>query len=380
MRSRFPWPVLGLTLAALALAGCGTQGDGGPAAGPDPADPWTALDLDAEYGGLTPRDEPVAFGDPALAAELAADAGQDAGDPLAADPEVLALEALAATPPDSGAAPRPRFTFLRVVWGQLQSPADTLASPQEGPETLDWSGSLRVDRGVIVVRRVILFERPGDHLVYPRPDRRAVAWVSRTGRHHDGLLVEIIEPPARPDSTGALPPPNRLHFDTPPLSVTFDVAALAGLERIVPVAPEGNAVRFSGFGLLAPYGCPKGFLGGLWRAEGDSSGTFQGRWMNLHGRLAGFVRGGWGYDGAGERVLVGKWIDRDGRFRGLLRGRWEPGAEPGQGGFRGHWANAAGTREGLFGGQYLCLPDRPGGSFAGRWATLCDDEATGQIE
>jgi len=380
MMKRIPRMLAALSLAAaLGLAGCG-ENPAGSGSGATPADDdWSAIDLDKEYGGLTATDEPVAFADPFLEAALAEDAAGEAGDPVALDPEVRALEAAADSTGDPG-MPRPRFTFLRVTWGMLDSPADSLGAAAEGIESLDWSGSLRIDRGVVVVRRLILFERPGDHLLLPRPDRRTVGWVSRTGRHYDGIVVEIIEPPVRPDSTGTLPPPNRLHFRTAPFAASFDVAELAGLERTFPVPPEGNAVRFSGFGLSAPAACPKGFLGGRWVATGDSTGVFKGRWMTLHGRLAGLMRGVWGYNDAGERVFVGKWIDRDGRFRGLLRGAWEPGAELGHGGFRGRWVNAAQTLEGVLGGEYVALPERPGGFYAGRWSALCDPEAVGQID
>jgi hypothetical protein len=192
------------------------------------------------------------------------------------------------------------------------------------------------------------------------------------------LIVEIIEPPLPPDATTD-PAPNILHFETPLFSTEIPVADLAGLEVTHPAGPEGNAVKFSGWRVQTPGVCPKGFLGGLWRADSDSSGHFKGCWVTLHGRLFGLMRGAYGYNDAGERVLVGKYISRQGRFRGLLRGTWAPDPAGGHGSFNGHWVNAAGTRNGIFGGQFAALPERPGGFFGGRWTELCDDEGVAQL-
>jgi len=367
MKLRTPILLAGLALvAALGLAGCGAD-RATTTATDDTPDDYAALDLDAEYGGLTATDEAAAFGDAALEQAVLAEADEAADDPLAADPQVAELEALAVAPADSVPPPRPRVTFLRIVWGVLDALPDTLATSDEGLDRVDWSGRIQVDRGLVIVRRVISFERPRDFLL-PRVDRRAVDWVSHTGPGSDGLLIEILEPPVAPDSTGALPPPNRLRFRTAPYGAEFLVDELVGLDATYPVLPEGNAIHFTGF---RPDLCPRGFLAGFWRAAGDSAGAFRGRWLGLRGVSDGFLRGGYGYDGEGRRVMVGKWISATGQFRGLLRGTWEPLPEPGLGRFSGHWVNAAGTVEGEFGGQFLAPPERPGGFFAGRWAMLC---------
>lgn len=367
MKLRAPKFLAGLALvAALGLAGCGTDQptttttDGTP-------DDYTALDLDAEFGGLTATDEAAAFGDIALEQAATAEADEVADDPLASDPQVAEFEALAVAADDTAAPPRPRVTFLRLVWGVLDSPVDSLGAVADGPELVDWSGRIEVDRGLVIVRRVIGFERPRDFLL-PRADRSSVSWVSHTGPASDGLLIEILEPPVPADSTGTPPPPNRLRLRTPPYSAEFLVGDLAGLDATYPVAPAGNAIHLTGF---RPDRCPRGFLAGFWRAGSDSAGSFRGRWLGLQGRSDGFLRGGYGYDSAGNRVLVGKWISTSGAFRGLLRGTWEPLPEPGHGRFDGHWVNAAGSVEGEFGGDFLAAPERPGGFFAGRWATRC---------
>ncbi len=366
-----PCPLLPALAALLLLWGCGQDRDGPTGAG-EVADDYSAIDLDHPDGGLTPTDEPALAADPYVKAALAADAAAAADDPLAADPEVARLERLAqADPPPGG--PRPRITFLRVTWGMLDAAPDAQRAGDD-PQPLDWSGLMRVERGLLIVRRLIDFERPGDHLVRPRIDRHTVAWVSHTGPDHDGLLVQILEPPAAPDSLGPPPPPNRLHFRTGPLSRTFDLAELAGLELTVPVDGAGNAVRFCGHQLTSPPPCPRGFLAGLWRAESDSNGLLIGQWCSLHGRLDGFVRGGFGRNAAGEGVFRGKYLSREGRFRGFVRGTWDSPGPGLPGHFQGHWVDAAGAPEGVLGGEIVRLrDDRPGGFFAGRWVMTCGD-------
>jgi hypothetical protein len=281
---------------------------------------------------------------------------------------------------------RPRFTFLRLTWGDLEAMPDSITGRVEDGELVDWSGSLRVDRGILVIRRVILFERPFDSIVRPRPARNVVAWNSHTGGHVDGLLVQIIEPPRDEDGDGEVDPgksdPNQLHVVTPQFEQSFLVDDLNTLDQVFPAATEGEAIHFAGFDLSNLDPCPKGFLAGIWHddpATEDGSGFFRGRWVGLYGVTQGHVMGGYGFTEDGERVFFGKYISRSGQFRGLLRGTWDPGEDPGTGLFRGQWINASEEVEGVLGGRYLDRVDRPGGFFQGRWATLCDDEASGQI-
>jgi len=360
-----------VALAALALlVGCSQDDNPSDIA----ADDYDAIDLDQAYGGLTMTDEQPAFDDPYLIAEDAQDEGDAFDDPLANDPEVREMERRGHGQGQGEGTARPRFTYLRVVWGELDA-----ASDEPDGDAVDWTGALHVDRGIVVVRRVILFERPGDNIVHPRPDRRTVAWNSHTGGHFDGLVLQIIERPQ--DLEGE--EPNQLHFGTGPLTTSFAVAELVGLDQVFPVEPAGNAVHFVGFNLAELDSCPKGFLGGRWHDDPASEaegGMFRGRWVGLHGLTEGHLRGRYGVNDAGERVFFGKYINRRGHFRGLLAGTWLPGEEPGQGVFEGHWVNRQETVEGVLSGRYATAPERPVGSFQGRWATLCDDEAAGQVE
>jgi hypothetical protein len=381
-------------LLGLALAGCSNE-ENPAGTNLTGTDDYENMDFSQTYGGLTATDEPEAFGDPYLMQLDAVESAEESDDPLQVDPEVAALEALSEQPldpDDPTGLRRPRFTFLKITWGMLDGEVDALGNTDETQDLLDWSGMLTVDRGIVVVRRVILFERPHDHLIFPRLNRRTVAWISYTGRHYDGLLIEIIERPTDLRSAeGAELAPNMLHFHTGPYSGYFAVRELPDLNEIHDVDDEGNAIQFAGFRLSDIRLCPKGFLSGIWHslpnvdanvAEGPLAvGVFKGRWVSVLGHMRGFMRGRYGYDANGERVFVGKYIDRRGRFQGFLRGTWEPLPENrGHGVFRGHWVNAAETVQGVLGGDYFHLPERPGGFFGGRWATLCDQEAVDTIQ
>jgi hypothetical protein len=388
MTTRFASLLIALSaLLLLGLAGCSDEQSAPTSGEPIAVDDYQTLDLDAPQGGLTRTDEEPAFGDPYLEQATARADAETHEDDLADDAQVqqwLRMGEQAGDPDHPG---RPRFTFLRLVWGSLEAMPDSLTGRIEDGDLVDWSGRLSVDRGVVLVRRVIRFERPWDSIVRPRPDRQTVAWHSHTGGHLDGLLVQIIEPPRDQDGDGEVDPgrtePNRLHLETAEFARTFELAALPGLDTVYPADTEGEAIHLTGFQLGQLGGCPAGFLAGVWRddpASDDGRGFFRGRWVGLTGRTAGHVLGVHGVNEAGERVFFGKYVSRSGRFRGLLQGTWEPAAEdPGAGRFGGVWRDADDVVVGRLGGRYLDRPERPGGFFQGRWATLCDEESSEQI-
>jgi len=379
-------------LGALALlAGCSDEGTDPLAAGAA-GDDFENLDFSDPYGGLTASDETEAFGDDALKALLLAEEGEEVDDPLAGDPQVRAWERMGERPSDPTDRARPRFTYLRLRWGMLRGPGDTLTV--EPPcDATDWTGVIRADRGVVVVKRVIRFERPGDHIIWPRLDRRTVAFVSHTYCGFDGLVIQIIEPPVSVDDETAATP-NMLHIDLPLYEADIAVADLADLDEVVRVDDKGNAIQLTGFGLGDIGYCPKGFLSGVYRvlpalAEtspdscgdcGVRMGRWLGAWTDLTGRLRGFMRGGYGVNAAGERVFVGKAIDRRGRFHALIRGGWEPtGDERELATFRGEWFLASGRLDGVLGGEAHQVEGYPGGFYVGRWTTICDAEAEAEI-
>jgi len=356
-------------------------------------DDFEKMDFTLPYGGLTVSDEYEAFADDALAAMMFAEEGEEVDDEIAHDPEVQELEDLGREAGDPNNHNRPRFTFLRLRWGMVRSSEDTLNIPEPPCDMLDWTGEIHTDRGIVLVQRVIKFERPADHLVLPRLDRKTVAFVSNTTCHFDGLLLQIIERPQDFDPDNS--EPNRLHINTGPYSGVYEVEALAGFNEIIQVDDNGNLMQLNGFNLSDTAYCPKGFLSGRFRhipaedsdltMSDDNPGTQVGRlagaYMDLTGRISGFMRGGYGYDAGGNPVFYGKYIGRRGIFRGLISGTWQPAEDVRDlASFEGRWVTASGGVEGLLGGTAHPVHDYPGGFYEGRWTALCDDEAEGQVQ
>ena len=378
-------------IGLLAVLASGCSQDGNPSSnGTAAVDDYARIDLDQEFGGLTATDEEAAFADAGMSAVLAADVQETSDDPQAQSPDVIRLDRMGRDPSVDPDSLRPHLTFVKLRWGHLDGPVDSLDAA-DGCARTDWSGTVRVDRGLLVVRRLLAFERPYDHLVMPRLDARTVALVSHTGCGHDGLVLQILERPATPGAAPD-PAPNRLHLDLGPYTASFDVTELATTDTVTEVDAAGNSFAVTGLRPGRADLCPSGFLSGRYRPwptdRPDSStagaqvrvGQFVGVWRTLDGRVGGFLRGAYGVNGDGERVLVGKYISPRGRFRGLIRGTWEPGAVAGDlGHFTGHWYGAAGNAEGVLGGDGHPVPGARGGWFAGRWAALCDDEAAGSV-
>jgi len=386
--------LLALLLGLLLMIGCSNDADSPLAADPSGGDDYESLDFNDPHGGLTASDEEEAFGDPSLKAMLLAEDGEIVDDPLALDPEVLALEEAGRRTGGMHERHRPRFTYLRLRWGMLRGPDDSV-SIEPPCDVVDWTGEIHTDRGLVVVKRVIRFERPYDHIIWPRLNPRTVAFQSRTGCHFDGLVLQIIErPEVGEDATDVEPEqPNQLHINLPHYTATFDVADLAKLDLIEDVTESGAQIQLTGFKLQDIDVCPKGFLSGRWRRltrdpslavtdtvdHGVRMGSLAGAWYSLDGRIKGFLRGGYGVDADGQRVFRGKAIDRRGRFHALLAGTWEPAAGDDLASFRGDWILASGRVEGILGGTAQPVDGYPGGFFTGRWTTLCDDEAESAV-
>ena len=375
------------------LAGCSDEAADPLANNSTATDDFDQMDFSLPYGGLTISDEDEAFGDESLHLMMLAEDEELVDDPLADDPAVLELEEAGDRFYDPADPARPVFTFLKLRWGMLPGPEDTITVPAPPCEVTDWTGELHTDRGFVIVRRVVAFEQPADHLIFPRLDEKTVAFVSHTACRYDGLVIQIIERPYDPTAEGYTP--NILHLNLPGYRGRFEVAQLAGLDELIEVDDLGNRIQLSGFKLGDINLCPKGFLSGRFRhllvepdlgesvvddRPGDHMGNFVGTWTSLTGRIDGFLRGGYGLNQEGDRVFFGKYIDRRGHFRGLLAGTWEPAAEERNlATFSGHWINAAGHAEGRLGGRAYPVEGYPGGFFAGRWATLCDEEAVNEI-
>ncbi len=305
-----------------------------------------------EYGGYTTDSEAPAFGDEDLLATVGGDSPFD--DEMSTHPTVTNAR-------HNG---RAKVYALRMIWGNLPDPADSVAGePEECPVT-DWSGSVVVDGGVVIVRAIIKFE-PGDFIVRPRISPRELRWVSHTKGHVDGIVLEIIDVP-EPESVSAA---NVVKITTPLYSVEIP---LDELEEYSDYQEYDECNSISLFATRISFaGCPRGFLGGKWIAETDTSGIFKGGWISYNGRLVGYLRGHY-TKRDGRRVFFGKWITRSGAFGGLLKGTWEPmdGTDCCGGTFEGYWVDETYTRRGVLKGHYCTACDSVG-FFHGRWLEFC---------
>ena len=364
-RDRWTFPLLmALAAVALVIAGCGEQ-----ASGPEPGDTRTEVpDLDDPLGGYTTRDEPPAFGDAELAESGAEEVPYD--DAMASDPDVAEWQR---AHPDSV-----RAYVVTLLWGMMSrdpSVSDSRVDPDY--PVIDWSGKLRVNRGAVLLRSVISFER-GDY-VLPRLDRREIAWVSQTSGGYDGLRIVIYQP-FEGEETGET---DSLVVEAGAHRWEFLINDLAELDFEEAVDEAGNKLVLRSF-VTRPEICARGFTGGAWLAPEnpeEERGTFRGRWVSVNGSVSGYVRGHFGIDSRGRQVFFGKYIDLDGRFRGILRGTWDrvrihESGRPDHAGrhhghFRGEWVDGDEALIGHVRGAWVAVPGEGRGFFEGRWNTVC---------
>ncbi|MCP4544987.1 MAG: hypothetical protein GY835_00820 [bacterium] len=302
--------------------------------------------LDDPDGGYDTTDESPAFGDPAFDALFTYE--EDVLDPFNDSNEVDEMEDL----------PERAIHYLRLAWGQLNgSPGQEIVT--------NWSGTIGVDRGAVVVLRRIHFEPGTDRLILSRSNVREFELETLTSVHYDGLLLKIIDPDPGADDL------NMLTIDMGPGQVSVLVAALDGYQDIIDVDDIGNQMSLQSPTILE---VDNGFLHGIWYSGPNTErGVFRGGFLNYDGRLRGYVRGHWGINGEGEKVFKGKYIARNGQFLGIIRGHWTPdvdSAEMGRGVFSGQWRDRDGVTQGALGGHYL-RGFRRGGYFSGRWVEEC---------
>ena len=169
------------------------------------------LNLNDPTGGYQATDELPGFGDSDLLDGT--NSGEEYDDPILLSGAVDSIIADSAT----------GYFHLRVLWGQME--LDSTVT-----ELTDWTGSLTVSRGALVVKQVILFER-GQDAVLERTDRSLIEWESFTTVHHDGLAIDIFVPEAVTDSTDTANFDElvTVTFETGPYSRTYDLAELAAL-------------------------------------------------------------------------------------------------------------------------------------------------------
>jgi len=319
----------------------------------------------SEFGGYEPTDEAPAFGDPVIAEEMTAD--EEYADVIASTPVVESIVENDAY----------GVYALRVIWGSLEYDSTIT-------DVTDWTGSLEVNDGAVVVRRLIRFE-PGQDYILERYDRKLVEWASFTTVHHDGIFAYIYDPPAIETEVVAEVAPNTVTFNTTPFSITLTMEELAALDTIIYLEDSTNAVVLRAC-KVTPMACPRGFLEGRWGVDSTGQGIFYGRWMSNRGFLLGHLKGKWGpmeFDGLTMNVFYGKYIDITGNFEGLIKGIYTPHPNTNANGnafrhaggkFMGYFHDANGNTQGILKGHYK-LPrantDNKLGYFAGRWKTYC---------
>jgi hypothetical protein len=354
-------PILNLALPALlaawAFAGCDHATD--TDLSNDVSGREQTVNLDDPYGGFNTADEAPAFAESLLTNRYGPETDVAVNDDV-----------------DTTRVDRRRpHRFLMVTWGNLR--ADSLID-----FSTDWTGSLCVENGIVVVRRTIQFE-PRDYLL-PRTSRQCVEWVSHTQPRFDGLIVALLKPPCFDSLSTSIAgidslcgDPLTVTFKTGPLTVTFTQEELANLHKVIPVDDAGNAVAFNTL-LVMPGQCPQGFLAGQWKDVEDKryQGVFRGKWVSENGVHMGYLRGVYGENSEGRHVFFGKWITQSGRFQGLLKGGYgvlpSPNAREADGWFEGVWFSrelrAMGGLKGVWGtGQ----ENRDCGYFRGVWMTRC---------
>jgi len=351
-----------MSIALLALlSGCSSN----------PTEPGNNKSIESQFGGFTTSPETPGFGDPTLTASAADE--KPVLDPIAGLSLVDSLLA------DSNSG----IYHLRVMWGRI--PCDSTVM-----SITNWNGSLSISRGALIVRRKVRFEHSTDTIL-PRTDRKVVSWISQTGPNSDGIVVDVIVPPARWNLDSGVTGPVTVRFETGPYSHTFLLSDLIALDTIVSLE-DSNSVAFHSFRYERMV-CPRGFLNGHWGYDSSGAGVFDGMWTSRNGLIDGYVRGNFGTNDSGKKIFFGKWIDRDGRFEGLLRGFWD--AKPNEhadsmaflragGWFRGGIYDANVQLIGIVKGKFQSSEKRPNGFMQGRWKIGCferdDDGMKGRDE
>jgi hypothetical protein len=322
------------------------------------------IDLNSPTGGFTASNESPAFGEPSKFTMLSHES-----------PITDAYEGNA-TVQDLLRARGARLYDFRAVWGRLADVGDSNASD---PCPLDWSGTLHLEGGLILIEKAIAFE-PDDSIA--RIDKSTIRWTSHTGPLVDGIQVKLVVPAGAVDTTNCAGCAPRLEMITGPYSRTFTLEELVALQLVEPVDECANAMSITS--VLVPIGCPHGQLMGAWSltppdslAPTDSTiardtvlGVFRGIWVGRHGLIGGHVRGVFGLNDSGERVFFGKYIDLCGHFVGILRGRYEP--EPQFAGAAGQLSNRS---HGWFRGEWIDDTYRVQGALKGHW--IASEEGMG---
>jgi hypothetical protein len=384
--------LLGL-IALLLIAGCSSKDASAPSAS-GTTEP--SLNLNSVTGGYTATNEEPAFGDPVLQAAGAVEASYN--DPLLSTPAVDSIVK------DTTFG----WYHLRSLWGHLKFDSTET-------DITDWSGSLAISRGALILRRTIRFES-GDYIL-PRTDRKKIEWVSFTTTHNDGIAVDIFVPRPRPildttidtatqydsvlvvDSVGdssftvdTVEVPvisvdttwpvdtTTLTFTTPGYSRSFKLAEVMKLDTVLTLA-DSNEVAFWGMRFYR-QACPRGFMAGGWGVpDSTGMGYFKGNWISRFAELSGAYEGHYGVDTLGDSVFFGKWIDSAGEFQGFFSGRygysrhhWRDSSLVTRGWYAGRIYDADNNPIGVLAGKFIGATSEVSGFMEGRWKLLCNFE------
>ncbi len=336
----------------------------------------SVMDLDSPTGGFSYSDEQPAFGE------------EDEFEPLLneveVDDEYRNREENRERIRNLEHNERVRKYRFRALWGRLSNAYTDSAVVDCCP--LDWSGTLHLEGGIILIERVIAFDI-NDYVT--RIDRSTIEFTSHTCPHVDGIQVKLLFPPqSNTDSVSVAIEP-RLVLDTPQYSHTWSIDELDSLRITEYVDRCGNGISIGSHSIL-PH-CPRGYLVGRWKSieqitdvepdtidcEKKILGVYRGMWIDENGRHSGYLKGVYGLNSEGEHVLYGKYISLSGRFRGFLIGRYGQNDEitaesvSSNGWLEGIWTDRRRVEQGLFKGRWT-LNGAGVGHFHGVWEKHCD--------
>ena len=364
--------LLALTIASLLVLAGGCQWlDNGTA--PITTDREQIIDLDSPTGGFTITDEEPAFGEPELFEPMFNEVAVE--DTTSDNEQVKELFRHRHV----------KIFRMRSIWGHLVTTYADDAERDEDYCPLDWSGTMRLDGGAVIVERIIAFEEQDS---VERENVSTIHWESHTGPHVDGLQVMLVIPWGPADSTAEFVEP-KLVFETGPYSREFPISELMAMSLLEPVDECGNGITINSH--ILPAYCPYGFLAGGWKsvppdtiAPADTKkiilGLYRGIWISERGTPGGYLKGAFGTNSAGEKIFVGKYVDMTGRFKGILRGYYGVCPELTSetvypyGYFRGNWIDEERTVTGGLKGHWVAR-EEGFGFFHGVWGMNCTDLA-----
>jgi hypothetical protein len=300
------------------------------------SDPGTVeAAIEQPNGGVTTTDEAPQFGEPDQFEAASIEADAPVTDSMANDPAMIELGAHA----DAA-----RFR-VAIVWGQL--PPDRTVTA-----VTDWSGSISLSRGGLLVRHRIAFEDATDRIL-PRTELASVSFDSKTRPAADGLVLELVDP------TPSAGPLTLTYTPASGAPIVYQMSDLLAGPVAVDVGADGNRMIAIA---MRDGACDHGVLRGRWHAFRDGLGGFLGVVADADGNPIGHVRGIYGTRKNGEQVFFGKYIANDGKFVGILAGHWDDGH------FVGRWLDRSGEHGRVQGLYREKVGGVDAGHFIGRWA------------